>query len=223
MGGWGHLALARCLSRKARIVVRSVQRMVAVLIMIASLLATSPVGIRASSPPLLQPPASLFMFSPAVVGTPYAIYGPPTSGGGRVGTDNILTTHWWAVLPPGMQKPSMAIYTVDTMKSAPLAVARSKKLVVLASHGCVGNGSGCSTQGSATEHLLGHPGGGWLYGGCGAGECAYGAGASYRNVLVTVEVDCVLPAGPRCAGWTGRLVNLLVSRLNTYATGRRGH
>jgi len=204
--------------------VHSVRGMVVTLLVVAgSQLGTPPAGIGASSPPLLQPPASLFVFSPAVVGTPYAIDGPITSGGGRVGTDNILTTHWWAVLPSGMQKPSMAIYTVDTMKSAPLAIARSKKLAVLASHGCVGNGSGCSTQGSATEHLLGRPGSGWLYGGCGAGECAYGAGATYRNVLVTVEVDCGLPAGLRCAGWTGRLVNLLVSRLATYATGRRGH
>ncbi len=173
---------------------------------------------RASGEALLLPPRSVFMLPPSLTGTPYTLYGSQASTTSHFSSGDALTTYWWSVLPIGMNKPSLGSFSVTVMRSAALASARSASFNSDASHGCIGNGSGCSTTSPPNTPLLGKPGGGWLRGVCTQSVyCAYAGGATYRNVFFVVEVDCEGPHAARCTQWTDRLIRLLVGHLESYA------
>jgi len=179
----------------------------------AALIATIPAGARTSM--VLVPPVSAFALSPTVTGPPFSPYGGPASGASHM-TGGALALYWWSVRPPAPLPGIQATYTVTVLRSDAQAQTKSKEGDTLASHGCVGNGAGCSDVGVPNTPRLARPAGGWLRGGC-ASECAYGAGATYSNILFTIEVDCGQPGGQGCQDYAARIITLLAAQTASYA------
>jgi len=167
----------------------------------------------------VQPPPSLYAFSPTVVGKPYApFYGSAASSFvSHGGPGGALATYSWYVQPPGTPDGSEGSYSVEVLTTAAQATARSSHDDLLASRGCMGLGGGCNTLAPPTIPLVGRPDGGWMRGACSSnGSCGYRAGAIYRHVYVSTRVNCRAPNGHACAAWTTTVIHLMIARTKSY-------
>lgn len=179
---------------------------------------------REGAQSLLDPPDWVFSLPVSVAGRPTSMYGAEPHTATYVDGPTVIAAYSWSTQPPASPKSSLASYGVGVLRTSALARTRNHQGEFLAERGCIGNGAGCSTNSPASVPLVARPDGGWVRGACYAGgECAFGAGAAFHNLLFTIEVDCTDAHLHRCGPWTAALLAHLIGRARGYAATAPAH